>query len=132
MGVGLSPALANDLLNTIRGGGAGVTYTAPAVEALKLHIGDPGVAGTTTPSTNTTRVALTRGASAAGVIALSNAPTWSSWANGNETISHLSEWDSVTVGRFQLSLVLAVAKAVANGDTLTVTSISISLAPLAA
>jgi len=130
--VGLSPGMASEILTAYRGGGNGVNVTAAAVLALKLHLGDPGVAATTTPSTNTTRQAVTFGAYAAGAISLSNSPTWSAWANGNETISHLSCWDSTTVGTFKFSAALTTPKAVANGDTLTQTSLSVSLAPIAA
>lgn len=135
MAVGLSVALATAWLNTIRGGGNGVNITAPAVIATKLHTADPGATAVTAPSANTTRVATTFGAptgSGPVAIALSNSPSWASWASGSETISHVSEFDSVTVGSFQFSGVLTTPKAVVNGDTLTLTSLSVSLAPIAA
>lgn len=136
MAVGLSPFLGDGWLNTLRGGGAGTSFTAPAVQAVKLHTGDPGVAATTTPSANTTRVASTMGASASGgggrQIALTNTPTWSSWASGSETISHVSIWDSTTAGNFDYSAALTTSKAVVNGDTLTLTSLTVTLTPIAA
>lgn len=133
MTVGLSAAnLANAWLNTIRGGGAGTTFTAPAVIAVKLHTADPGASAATAASANTTRPAATMGPASAGAIALTNTPTWASWASGSETESHISVWDATTAGNFLLSAALTVAKPVANGDTLTLTSLGVSLAPLAA
>lgn len=138
MAVGLASALADGWLNTIRGGAAGTNFTAAAVHALKLHtnVGDPGAAGTLNASATTTRQAVTFAAAGAGgggrQIALSNTPTWSSWAGGAETIAHVSDWDSTTAGTFQWSATLTTAKAVVNGDTLTITSLTVSLTPIAA
>ncbi len=132
MATGLAAYLANGWLNTIRGGAAGSSFTAPAAVYTKLHLGDPGAAAATSPSTNTTRVATTFGAASAGALALSNTPTWSSWANGTEVISHVSVWDASTAGNFLLSGALTSSKTVQNGDTLTITSFAVSLAPLAA
>lgn len=109
-----------------------VASTAPASNNVKLHTGDPGAAATTAPSANTTRVVATFSAAAGGAVALSSTPTWSSWAAGAETISHISIWDNITAGVVLASAALTVAKAVANGDTLTLTSMSVSLAPLMA
>lgn len=133
MTVGLAATtLANSWLNTVRGGGAGTSFTAPAVVAVKLHLGDPGVAGATNPSTNVTRVALTFAAAAAGSMAASNAPQWAAWANGNETISHISVWDSTTAGNFLYSVALTASKSITNGDTLNLTSLTFALTPIAA
>lgn len=129
MAVGLSAVnLANAWLNVIRG----TTFTGAAGAFIKLHTGDPGASAASAASANTTRVSATFSAASAGAIALSNTPTWASWASGSETISHLSEWDASTAGTFYFSAVLTVAKAIVNGDTLTLTSLSVSLAPLAA
>ncbi|HUR01994.1 MAG TPA: hypothetical protein VM347_05615 [Nonomuraea sp.] len=129
MTVGLHTAnLANKWLDMLRA----VAFTAPASLNTKLHTADPGAAGTTAPSANTTRVVTTHSAAAAGAIALSNTPTWATWAAGSETISHITEWDNITAGVVLLSAALTTPKAVANGDTLTLTSLGISLAPLMA
>jgi hypothetical protein len=130
MAVGLHAVnLANKWLDMLRA----VAFTAPAAIYVKLHIGDPGAAATTTPSANTTRVVMTLSAAAAGAVALTGTqPTWASWASGAETESHISVWDNLTAGNFLLSAALTTPKAVANGDTLTLTSFSVSLAPLAA
>jgi hypothetical protein len=134
MTVGLASATANAIANIFRGGGAGVTYTAPAVQATKLHTstGDPGAAGTSNASANTTRQATTFGAASAGAIALSNSPTWSSWASGAETLGYVSFWDSTTAGAFEWSAQLGANKSVTNGDTVTLTSATLSFGPIAA
>lgn len=129
MAVGLSAVnLANAWLNVIRG----TTFTGLAAAFIKLHTGDPGASAATAPSANTTRVSATFSAASAGVLTMSNTPTWATWASGSETISHISEWDALTVGTFVFSAALTTPKAVVNGDTLTLTSLSVSLAPLAA
>jgi hypothetical protein len=109
-----------------------VASTAPAANYVKLHTGDPGGAATATPSGNTTRVAVTFSAAASGACASSNTPSWASWANGSETLSHISVWDASTVGNYLYSAVLTTPKSITNGDTFTLSSLSVSLAPLAA
>lgn len=121
---------ANAILNVIRGGGNGVTLTAPAVMAVKLHVGDPGAAGTANAAAVTTRSALNLAAASAGAIALSNTPSWS--MTTTETISDISLWDSTTVGNFWDSIALTVSRAVVNGDTLNLNTLTISLATIAA
>jgi hypothetical protein len=50
-----------------------------------------------------------------------SAVSWTSWSAGSETITHVSEWDALTSGNFVESGALAASKAVANGDTLSIT-----------
>jgi hypothetical protein len=134
MARGLSAVnLANAWLNTMRGAGNGVTFTAPATLFAQLHTGDPGSAGTGNVSSTTTRQAMGFGAAAAGAIALSTQPSWTSWAGTNgEVVSDVSCWSASSAGTFYFSTQLTAAKTVNTGDTLTVTSWSVSLAPLAA
>lgn len=131
MTVGLSTAnLANRILDHIRGGTA---FTQPAGLHVKLHLGDPGAAGTANPSVVLTRSQATFGAAASGAIALTGTnPSWSMTAT--ETISHISVWDSSATsgGNFLWSAALSVAKSVQSGDTLTLTSCGLSLGALAA
>jgi hypothetical protein len=111
----------------------GTAFTAPATTAVKLHTGDPGAAGTANASANTTRPALTWSAASAGSKAItSTLPSWASWAAGTETISHMGVWDSTTAGNFLYSFALTASKTVTNGDTLNLTSHTISLTPIAA
>lgn len=129
MTVGLHTTnLANNWLNMLRG----TAFTAPAAQYVKLHTGDPGGAATANTSANTTRVAATYSAASSGSIALSNTPTWATWANGNETISHISVWDASSAGNYLYSMALTTSKSITNGDSLVLNSMSFSLAPLAA
>ena len=129
MTVGLSAAnLANKWLDML----SGTAFTAPGTTYVKLHTGDPGAAGATAASANTTRVALTWSAASAGSKAISNTPTWASWASGSETISHISLWDASTAGNFLLSIALTASQAVVNGNTFTLNSLTESLSPIAA
>ena len=127
MAVGLAATtLANNWLNMVRA----VAFIAPAGTFIKLHTADPGAAGATAASVVTTRQSATFGAAAAGVITMSNAPAFAMTAT--ETISHISVWDAVTVGNLLWTAALTTPKAVVNTDTLTFTSVTLSLAPLAA
>lgn len=129
MTVGLV-GLTNSWLNTIRGGGAGTSYTAPAAIYIKLHVGDPGSAGTANAAAVTTRQAATLGAPSAGAVALTNSPAFS--MTTTETVSHVSIWDNVSAGNCLWTAALSSSKAVVNGDTLTFTTLGFALTPLAA
>lgn len=113
----LSDYLENALANALRGGGAGVTFTAPAAIYVQLHDGAPGEAGTGNVSGETTRVAITFGAAAGGVITSTNAPEWEDWDAGSETLTHITLWDASTSGNCLAWGALATPRAVANDDT---------------
>lgn len=131
MTVGFSAVnTANAWLNVLRGGGNGVTFTAPANVYLQWHVGDPGSAGTANVAAVTTRQAVTFGAASAGAIALSNSPAYT--ATGTETLTHVSLWSATSAGTFYLSFALTTSKAMTNGDVLTMTTLGVSLTPLAA
>lgn len=134
MTVGLSAVnTANAWLNVLRGGGVGTTFTAPATLFVQLHTGDPGAAGTANVSVgSTTRNAITQGAAASGSQANSAAPA--AWTNGgtSETLTHISVWSASTAGTFFYSVALTASQAWASGNTFTLTSLSISLTPIAA
>jgi hypothetical protein len=138
--VGLSAAnLADAWLNTLRGGGAGTTFTAPAAVYVQLHTGIPGAAGTTSVSSVTTRSAITFAAAAANgtveQIASSNTPSWATWAGTNgEVVTHVSLWSASSAGTFYCSIALTASKTMGTGDTLNLTSggTIISLSPIAA
>jgi hypothetical protein len=127
MTVGLAATtLANNWLNMLRG----TAFTAPAATYIKLHTADPGAAGATAPSAVTTRQAATFSAASAGAIALSNSPSFT--MTTTETISHISVWDASTAGNFLWSAALTTSKSVVNTDTLTFTTLGVSLTPIAA
>jgi hypothetical protein len=126
MPTGLAAATANGWLNVLRG----TTYTGLAGLFVKLHIGDPGGAGTNNPSALTTRNALTLNAASGGVCTLSALAAFTMTAT--ETISHVSLWDASTAGTFIASGALSVAKPVNASDTLTFNTFTLSAAPVAA
>lgn len=132
MTVGLSVVnLANALLNTMRGNGNGVTFTAPSTLFVQCHTGDPGSAGTANVSTGiATRTALAQNAASAGSQGITTTITFS--ATGADTVTHVSVWSASSNGTFYYSAVLTASKTVANGDTLNLTALTVSLAPLAA
>lgn len=111
----------------------GTTITSPAAVYVKLHIGDPGATGVANAATgSTTRPAILWSAPASGTLTITG--TNPSWTNGgaSETLSHVSLWDSATVGNFLSSVVLTSSKTWASGDTFTLTSYGWALTPLAA
>ncbi len=98
----------------------------------KLHTGDPGAAGTANASAETTRKAMTFGAASAGVATQTGTVSWAAWTAGSETISHVSYWTAATAGTFRGSFALTASKAVANTDTLNLSSCTVSATPVAA
>lgn len=122
--------LANKWLNML----SGTAFTAPTNTYAQLHTADPGAAGTTAVSSVTTRVVFAWAAAAAGSKAITSTfPAWTSWAGTNgEVVTHVSVWDASTSGNFLYSYALTASKTVNTGDTLTLTSHSFSLTPIAA
>ena len=132
MAVGLSTAnLANAWLNSMRGGGNGTSFTAPATLFVQFHTADPGASGTTSVSTGlASRTSMSFAAASGGSMSLT--ATASQTATGADTITHISVWSASTAGTFYFSAALSVSKTVANGDTLNLTSLTFALSPLAA
>src|SRR3954467_14245171 len=131
MAVGLSTTnLANAWLNTIRGTSA-ATFTAVTTIFLEFHTADPGASGTTAVSTGlATRQAMNFNAASAGSMSLT--ATVSGTATGADTITHVAIFGASTAGTFYASAALTASKTVANGDTLSITTFTFSLSPLAA
>jgi hypothetical protein len=129
MTVGIAGTLAQDILNIFRN----VAPTLVVTPFIQLHTGDPGAAGTTSVSVgSTTRNAIVwAAATTAGTMALS---TLSAWTNGgtSETITHVSLWTASTAGVFRQSFVLSAGQAWASTNTLTLTTFTVSYAPIAA
>ena len=122
----LSNYLEDAIGNALRGGGAGTSYTAPAAVYAKLHTGDPGEDGTANAAGNTSRQAVTFGASSGGVISLSNSPSWSA-VSTTETYSHISLWDNSTAGNCLGSGALSSSVAVTAGDTFNLTALTVTI-----
>jgi hypothetical protein len=125
MTVGVAVATANSLLNVFRG------VTMPGLSLfMKVHVGDPGAAGTANPSATTTRNAVTWAAASGGSMALSSIGTYA--MTTTETASHVSFWDAATSGTFLESAALSSGVPVINGSTLTFTVITLAYTPIAA
>lgn len=125
MTAGLAAADANSKLSIWRN----TSYTGVNVYC-KLHTGDPGAAGTANASAVTTRNAVTWNAPSAGSMTLSALAAYS--MTTTETITHISLWDASTAGNFLASAALSASKPVTNGDTLTITTLTVAYTPIAA
>lgn len=100
---------------------------------VKLHTADPGSAGTTAAAAgDTTRKQATMASASAGSKAMSSMS--GSWTNGgtSETVSHISLWTASSAGTFNASAALSASKAWASGDTLSLSTLTISVSPIAA
>ena len=133
MAVGLATTtLANKWLDTL----SNTSYASgSATLFVKLHTGDPGAAGTANASQHTTRQSVSWAAAASGSKASTGTPSWtiaSLTAPTTESITHISLWDNVSAGNFLWSIAVTTPRSVSNGDTLNLTSLSLSLTPLAA
>lgn len=116
-------------LNVLRG----TTFTGAAGQFVQLHTGDPGSAGTSAVSSVTTRPSLTWNAPSSNQITNSTSPQWTNWAGTNgEVVTDISIWSANSAGTFYVSIQLTASKTVNTGDTVTLSSASISLAPAAA
>lgn len=130
MATGLKTSVANSLLDALF---RATNYTAPTAIWIKLHLGDPGAAGTSNPAVETTRKQATFSAAASGAITTSADLTWTN-VSTTETVSHWSAWDASTSGNFICSDDLASAKALTAGDTFTIATgdLDVNVTPLAA
>ena len=124
MTVGLAAAAVNGWLD-------GTFATATCF--VKLHTADPGAAGATAAAAgSTTRVQATMAAASGGSKAMTSMA--SSWTNGgtSETISHISLWSAAAAGTFNGSAALTASQAWVSTNTLSLTSLSIAITPIAA
>lgn len=127
MTAGLSAAnYANKALDVLRN----TAFTAIANVYVQLHTGDPGAAGTSNVSAVTGRQAVTFNAASGGSMSKSNTPSFS--MTTGETITHISLWDASSSGNFLQSAALSASKAVVNGDTLNLTTLTLAFTPVAA
>jgi hypothetical protein len=118
MAVGMSEFTADSILNAV----FNATSFSVTNVWVKLHIGDPGAAGTTNAATETTRQQVSMGAPGApsgGIVTIANdaAITWTSIA-GSQDATHFSLWDASTGGNF-LGSGTITANAYTAGDTYT-------------
>jgi hypothetical protein len=116
MATGLSAYLANSFLDSL---GNATAFSVSDVY-VKLHIADPGSAGTANPATETTRKAATFGAATAGGLSSDAAITWTNIA-GSEDATYFTVWDSLTAGNFLFSGTIT-GNPYTAGDTYTIAS----------
>lgn len=115
MTVGFSTAAANTHLDN-----QGTAYP-----WVKLHVGDPGAAGTSNAATETTRKQATWGSASAASKTTTADLTWTSVA-GTEDFTHFSLWSASSAGNFGGSGTIT-ANAVVTGDTFTIPTGSLTL-----
>lgn len=100
---------------------------------VKLHTADPGAAGATAAAAgDTSRKQATMAAASGGSKAMTG--TAGPWTNVSttETLTHISLWSASTAGTFNASGALTASQAWVNTNTFTLTSLSISITPIAA
>ena len=116
MAAGVAESTRNAILDALA---RNVSFSVAALW-VKLHTGDPGAAGATSPAANTTRQQATFG-SAASVGAISNTAQiqWTNVPNA-ETYSWISLWSASSAGTWHGNAQLATARTVAVGDTFTI------------
>jgi hypothetical protein len=114
--VSISNFLEDTLLNLVFNGTA---YGGQSTVYVKLHVGDPGEAGTANPASETTRAAATFGTASGGAISNDAPIQWTNLA-ASETITHISLWDASTGGNCLWAGPLTASKAVNAGDNLTI------------
>lgn len=120
----MSDYLELELLDHVTGVGA---YTAPTNIYVKLHLGDPGEAGTGNAAVETTRQEATfTGPASAGSISNNADITWTS-VSTSETYSHVSLWDNVSAGNCLWTGALSASKTVTAGDTFRISAGNLTL-----
>lgn len=120
--------VANAWLNTLRNNAA--QFSAVYVQ---LHTISPGASGTTGISVGgSTRLQATFSAPSGGELDLASAI--GPWTNSGttETLTDISLWSAASGGTFLMSLPLTTSKPWASGDTFTLNTLTLTLAPLAA
>lgn len=118
------------MADNLSAGGAGAALDAWGAVAgfVQLHKGSPGTDGTGSPSSVTTRQAVTWASADGGVLTASNVPEWTAWAGDDgEDVSDISFWDDVSTGAFQGSIPLSSTVTMNLTDSLSVTPISVTL-----
>lgn len=106
MATGLLTADANSILDT---------WAAATPKYIKLHVGDPGVAGASNAAGNTVRKLISWAAATGGVVSSNANVDWTN-VSTTETPSHFSLWDAVSGGNFKGSGTLPSPRAVGAGD----------------
>jgi hypothetical protein len=111
----------NLLLDTLRNQSFSVANT-----YVKLHLGDPGEAGTNNAAAETTRKVVTWSAASSGSMVTSGTAEWTN-VSTTETYTHWSLWDASSSGNCLWTGALSSSAAVTAGDTFQITSLTLSL-----
>lgn len=132
MALGISSAnMADQWLNWIRA----TATTAPASTNVKLHTADPGAVGTTAAAAGDTTRKVATFAAPTGTTTRAIALTGNvgPWTNGgtSETISHVSVWSDIAAGNFLWDAALSASQAWVNTNTFTLTTLGVSITPVA-
>lgn len=132
MTLGLAgPTLVSKWLNML----SGTAFTAPPAAYIKIHVGDPGSLGTANPSAgDASRKAITYAAAVDATGSKSMNGTLPQWTNAGttETVTHISSNDASSAGNFLFDGALTTPQAWAAANTLQLTGLTVSIAPIAA
>lgn len=115
MATGIAPGRAN----------ASIDATVALGTWIKLHVGDPGSAGTANAATETTRKQATFAAASGGSAVTTADLTWSAIA-GTEDATHFSMWTASSAGTFLWSGTIT-ANPYTAGDTFQILTGQLSL-----
>ena len=121
MATGISAYLANAWMNAL-GNATAFSVTTPYI---KLHVGDPGAAGTSNAATETNRKSVSFAAASNGALASDADVTWTNIA-GSQDATHFTAWDNETAGNFLFSGTIT-GNAYTAGDTYTISSAGLTV-----
>ena len=121
MAVGISTYLANAWMNAL-GNATSFSVTTPYI---KLHVGDPGGAGTSNAATETTRKSVSFASASNGALASDADVSWTNIA-GSQDATHFTAWDNETAGNFLFSGTIT-GNAYTAGDTYTISSTGLTV-----
>jgi len=116
MAHGISAYLGNSWMDAL----GNATSFSVAVPYVKLHVGDPGAAGTANPATETTRKSVSFSAATAGGLTSDADISWTN-ISGSQDATHFTCWDNISAGNFLFSGAI-VAGAYTAGDTYTISA----------
>ena len=95
---------------------------------IKLHVGDPGAAGTSNAAGNTTRKQASWSAASGGSVTTSAELLWSdAEVNTAEDYTHISGWTASTAGSFGWSGTMTANAVSASGDEFRIAAGGITL-----
>ena len=121
MATGISSYLANAWLNAL----GNATSFSVTTAYVKLHVGDPGSAGTSNAATETTRKSVSFAAASNGALASDADVSWTNIA-GSQDATHFTAWDNETAGNFLFSGTIT-GNAYTACDTYTISSAGLTV-----